>query len=56
MNTNTCTVAEKFSIIAALKKINYAVHKGTRDNATIIRADEKIRGKLCLDVDGTALK
>jgi hypothetical protein len=38
---NTCTVAEKFCIMAVLKKINYAVHKETRDNA-----DEKVRGKL----------
>jgi hypothetical protein len=56
MSTNICTVAGKFSIIAVLKKINYGAHKGIRDNETVIPADEKIRGKLCLNVDGTALK
>jgi hypothetical protein len=56
MNTNTYNVAEKFSIIAVLKKINHAVHKGTRNNASVFTADEEIRGKLCLVVDTMALK
>jgi hypothetical protein len=35
MNTTTCTVAEEFSIMELFKKINYAVHKGTGDNADV---------------------